>query len=95
MKKEIILKLLACTSADLTITNKISPSYLHVTGAQRQKVKMATKLFSHTIAQAITRAASLGHLYGENWEECYQLFKVVICRHLYLTTKHECMHLYL
>lgn len=75
--KSIILELLTCTSKDLTITHKISASHLQVTGPQRQKVKMATKLFSHTVAQAITRAASLGHLSGKNWEECFQLFKKV------------------
>lgn len=38
---------------------------------------MATKLVSHTVAQAITRAASLEYLNGKNWEECHKLFKLV------------------
>lgn len=35
-------------------------------GAQRQKVKFATKLFSHTVPNAITRCEMLGNLYGYN-----------------------------
>lgn len=76
VKKDIILNLLSLQSNDLKITHKISAQNLSVVGAERQKVKLATKLFSHTIAQSITRAASLGHLTNQNWSECHQLFKL-------------------
>lgn len=78
VKKDIILSLLSLQSNDLQITHKISPHNLCVVGPERQKVKLATKLFSHTISQSITRAASLGYLSNENWSECSQLFKLVI-----------------
>lgn len=78
VKKDIILNLLSLQSNDLKITHKISAQNLSVVGAERQKVKLATKLCSHTIAQSITRAASLGHLTNQNWSECHQLLKLVI-----------------
>lgn len=86
VKKEIILALLSCTSKDLTITHKISANHINVAGPQRQKVKTAAKLFSHTVAQAITRAAGLGHLSSHNWNECFELFKLVRFIHIYIFT---------
>lgn len=77
MKKEIIEKLLILNNADLNVTHKITANNLMVAGAVRQKVKLAAKLFSHTVAQAVSRAASLGLLDGENWQECNKLFKLV------------------
>lgn len=77
VNKDIIFKLLSLTSSDLNITHKISANSLTVTGAKRQNVKLATKLFSHTIAQAIVRAAGFGHLDAFNWQEAFQLFKTV------------------
>lgn len=77
IKKDIILNLLSLQTSDLKITHKISAHNLSVAGAARQKVKLATKLFSHTVAQSITRAASLGYLSNENWSECSQVFKLV------------------
>nr|AGL76355.1 transposase [Drosophila buzzatii] len=71
----IIAELLNITAGDLSITHKISHKNLTVSRAERQKVKMATKLFSNTVAAAIQRAASLGYLNGHNWSECYELFK--------------------
>lgn len=78
IKKDIILNLLSLQSNDLKITHKISAHNLSVVGAERQKVKTATKLFSHTVAKSITRAASLGYLSNQNWSECSQLFKLVV-----------------
>lgn len=47
-------------------------------GAQRQKVKYATKLFSHTISKAISRMGMLGLYTTENnWSECSDFFKIV------------------
>lgn len=77
VRKGIITKLLEISSGDLSITHKISQANLTVQNIKRQKVKLATKLFSHTVAQAITRAATHGLLEGFNWEECHQLFKLV------------------
>ncbi|KAI8122775.1 Transposable element P transposase [Lucilia cuprina] len=70
VKKDVILNLLSLQFNDLKITHKISAHNLNVVGVERQKVKLATKLFSHTVAQSITRAASLGHLQDQNWSEC-------------------------
>ena len=77
VKKDIILKLLSITSGELSITHKISPKTIDVVQADRQKVKLATKLFSHTVAKALSRAVSLGLLQDESWEECYSLLKYV------------------
>lgn len=82
VRSDIIFKLLEISSGDLTITHKISEANLNVANVKRQKVKLATKLFSHTVAQAITRAATHGHLQNFNWEQCHRLFKLV--RHLLL-----------
>lgn len=84
VKKDIILNLLTLQPNDLKITHKVSAQNLNVVGVERQKVKLATKLFSHTIAQSITRAASLGYLGNQNWSECSQLFKLVITNDLFL-----------
>jgi len=75
--KEIILKLLDINSTDLKITHKISEANVFVSGPKRQNVKLATKLFSHTVSQAITWAASRGYLHEENWLQCHQLLKIV------------------
>jgi len=78
VKKEIIVDLLTCTSSELSITHKISSSHLSVVGADRQKVKMATKVFSHIVAQNLRRGSSVGLLGNQNWLECSELFKLVI-----------------
>lgn len=46
-------------------------------GIQRQKVKYATKLFSHTVSKAISRLGMLGFYTAENWSECSDFFKIV------------------
>lgn len=85
--REIISKLLDVSSEDVSITHKISQANLSVANAKRQKVKLAAKLFSHTVAQAIKRAACHGLLEGLNWEECHRLFKLV---RLLLFNSHIC-----
>lgn len=77
VKKDCIAKLLEHTSGDLNITHKISELSLTVAGTKRQNVKLATKLLSHTVAQATSRAGSLGYLENHNWIECHNLFKLV------------------
>lgn len=77
MKKGVIQELLQHTSGDVSITHKISEVNLTVAGAKRQNVKLATKLFSHTVAQAISGAGSLGYLDNHNWIDCHHIFKLV------------------
>lgn len=79
ISKGIIEELISKTNdkSDLSIAYKISLTNLNVKGAERQKVKLATKLFSHTISKAIVRAGSLGELSSEGWLECSEFFKQV------------------
>lgn len=79
INKNIVSKVLTQTgSSDLRITHKITTEHLTVHGPQRQKVKTAAKLFSHTISQAIYRCGSLGlFTENENWLECGKFFKLV------------------
>jgi len=78
INKDIIEKLIRLTSTtDLNIAHKISMESLHLKGAQRQKVKYATKLFSHTVSRAISRCGVLGKFDSENWIECAEFFKDV------------------
>lgn len=78
INKHIIEKLIVFTNqTDLNIAHKISMENLNVRGAQRQKVKFATKLFSHTVSKAISRCGTLGKFDSENWMECAEFFKDV------------------
>lgn len=78
INKSIVQEVLDVTStSDLKITYKISKESLNVQGAARQKVKLAAKLFSHTISKAITRCGTLGSLKQANWIECAEFFKLV------------------
>lgn len=78
IKKEIVEQAISATSvSDLKITHKITSEQLNVAGPQRQKVKYAAKLFSHTMSSAISRCGSLGFLTAENWVECAEFFKLV------------------
>lgn len=71
-------------TSDLKITHKISEESLNVQGTGRQKVKLATKLFSHTISMAISRCGTMGLLKQENWVECAEFFKLVYNLHILL-----------
>lgn len=79
INKKIVEAVIDATSvSDLRISHKISKEKLNVVGAQRQRVKYAAKLFSHTISRAISRCGSLGYLPDEmNWSECADFFKLV------------------
>ena len=79
INQEPIVKLLSFTGdSDLRITHKISLHNLTVNGPQRQKVKFAAKLFSHTISQAINRCGTMGlFTENENWVESAMFFKLV------------------
>ncbi|CAD7092701.1 unnamed protein product [Hermetia illucens] len=69
--KDLVQKLLCLTSEELSITHKISSGNLNLRGAERQKVKLATKLFSHTVSMALSRAGTLGFLEDEPWMHAY------------------------
>lgn len=77
--KTIIEELLSKTNStsELSIAHKISSINLTVKNAGRQKVKFTTKLFSHTVSQAIIRCASLGELTSPNSLKCSDFFKLV------------------
>lgn len=54
INKKTIEELLHLTVVgDLTITNKIAKENLNVRGSERQKVKLASTFFSHTISGAL------------------------------------------
>lgn len=75
--KPIVDLLQHTTKLDLNIAHKINKDFLTVKGAQRQKVKLATKLFSHTVSKAVTRLGLLNVYENENnWLECSQLLKI-------------------
>lgn len=95
VKADIIAALLEKTSGDLSITHKINLKHIMLTKCERQKVKMATKLFSNTVAQAITRAASLGYLNGKNWNECHELLKTVSVLKVLNVSYCICLYMYL
>jgi hypothetical protein len=79
INKSIVEAVLDATSvSDLKITHKMTKEKLNVGGAQRQRVKFASKLFSHTISKAISRCDTLRHLSQDmNWSECTDFFKQV------------------
>ncbi|KAL1488481.1 hypothetical protein ABEB36_014949 [Hypothenemus hampei] len=78
IKKEIVEEALnAAKVSDLKITHKMTIEKLNCSGPQRQKVKLAAKLFSHTLSCAISRCGTLGFLSQENWIECADFFKLV------------------
>lgn len=89
LQKNLIEQLIKITgSSDLNIAHKVSMETLHVKGAQRQKVKHATKLFSHTISRAITRCGVHGMFNSEPWLEMADFFKdVCIKLHCYILEK--------
>lgn len=78
IKKQIVEEAInASSSSDLKITHSITLDQLNVAGPQRQKVKYAAKLFSHTMSSAISRCGTLGFLTTENWLECADFLKLV------------------
>lgn len=83
IKKEVVEEAIkAANTSDLKITHKISLEQVNVAGPQRQRVKYAAKLFSHTMSTAISRCGMLGFLSVENWAECADFFKLVCYDHI-------------
>ncbi|KAF2902839.1 hypothetical protein ILUMI_03345, partial [Ignelater luminosus] len=76
--KPIVDLLHNLNQSDLNTAHKINETYLTVKGAERQKVKFATKLFSHTIAKAVSRIGSLGLCdSNNNWLQCSEFLKII------------------
>lgn len=93
INKNTLEKVLNATQkSDLSITHKISMDNLLVSGPQRQKVKIAAKLFSHTVSQAIIRCGTLGLLDAtDNWMECAEFIKMVKNFSLYYICMYICI----
>lgn len=79
INKSVIQDVLTCTNdkSDLSIAYKVSMDSLIVKDARRQKVKLAAKLFSHTVSQVIRRCVMSGDISSENALECADFFKLV------------------
>ncbi|CAH0546285.1 unnamed protein product [Brassicogethes aeneus] len=75
IKKKIVEQ--AINSGNVKITQNMTLQELNCAGPQRQKVKFAEKLFSHTLSCALSRFGTLGFLTEENWAECVDFFKLV------------------
>lgn len=52
-------------SGDLKLTFKLTDLHLHAKGHQRQKVRLATQLFSRTVAKAIQITVITMHSYHQ------------------------------
>lgn len=65
-----------CAKSDVSIMFKISENHLNVLSLEKQKVKLATQLFSNTTASSIRRCYSLGYDV-ENACETSDLFKLL------------------
>ncbi|KAF2887032.1 hypothetical protein ILUMI_19141 [Ignelater luminosus] len=75
--KPIVDLLHNINQSDLNIAHKINKTYLTVKDAERQKVKFAAKLLSHTIAKAVSRMGSLGLCdSNNNWLQRSELLKI-------------------
>lgn len=78
MTKEPLQELLEHQSkSELKIASRLGATHLTVKGAQRQKVKFATQLFSHTNSCAIYRMGALGLAKSKHWAELANLLKQV------------------
>jgi hypothetical protein len=66
------------SKSDLRISHKINMSNLTGNGPQKQKMKFASKFFSHTVSQGMNRCGTLGFfIENENWSDCAKFFKQV------------------
>ncbi|KAI8122645.1 Transposable element P transposase [Lucilia cuprina] len=86
LKKYIIEELMTFCRSNLNIIKTLSPEILNVKGAvdlkilknTRQKVKLATKLFSHTVSTALIRCVELGLCrYANSFMHCSELFEII------------------
>lgn len=72
---EPVKKLLGLEKDDLKICFKISNKHLEVRRSDRQKVKFATQLFSHSVSASIRRCITLGKSFPPNSLECADFLK--------------------
>ena len=78
INSEPLIEMMQLTSSsEVSILYKITDTHLNVKNAARQKVKLATQLFSHTTSCAITRAVALAKCHSKNALECAVFIKVV------------------
>lgn len=56
-------------SGDLKLTFKLTELHLHAKGYQRQKVRLATQLFSRTVAKDIQYYGDKNALLPSNWKK--------------------------
>nr|AAT95992.1 transposase [Drosophila willistoni]AAT95996.1 transposase [Drosophila willistoni] len=75
-KKTIQEALHLCNKSDLSILFKINENHINVRSLAKQKVKLATQLFSNTTASSIRRCYSLGYDI-ENATETADFFKLM------------------
>lgn len=79
--KQALIELLKETNGkDLIIAHKLTDLHLTVKNAGRQKVKLATQLFSHTNSKAVLRMGDLGMFSPvaiKDYKACANLLKVV------------------
>ncbi|KAF0703709.1 Uncharacterized protein FWK35_00029770, partial [Aphis craccivora] len=64
-------------SGDLMLTFKLTELHLRAKGHQRQKVRLTTQLFSHTVAKAFQYYGDKNALLPSNWEKCAEIIILV------------------
>lgn len=69
-------ELIKLNAGDLKIAHKLSRTHLDAKGTLRQKVKLATQVFSNTNASAIRWCGANGLLHSDNWEYTAYVFKL-------------------
>ena len=62
--------------AEVKIAHKLTLNHLTVKKAGRQKVKLATQLFSNTNVSALEWCGKNGLIKAENWPQCAKLLKI-------------------
>jgi len=61
-------ELIEISPQGLKLPYKLSHSYLNCTGPMRQKVKLASQLFSNTVSTAVAYAGQKGAIKNSNWK---------------------------
>lgn len=78
IKRNVMDKVLKANNSDLKVAFKLRPSDLTVSGASRQKVSPAARLFCNTNAKAVGYLGHIGVLGVEdNWKETEEIFSLI------------------
>lgn len=77
LSKCAFLELMQQTASSLNIAYKVTERHLNVKNAERQKVKLATQLFSHTNSVALKRLGDSGLITSKNWNDLSSFIKLV------------------